>query len=187
MPLPAGRPALAGDVHGGPLASPSKGPGASPTGSSADRSMGGVAQRARSTGAPSGAGKPATPGAAQSASSKTVPGQPARAHAPGGQRGAPVGHPPGPRPAPDHLDQTIAVPPPARCPHCQCVDLPPVPETLEHGPEDIVITPATQVICLTHQQAWCPGCERTLIQAAPGERLGSAIGPVAKATTVYLR
>jgi hypothetical protein len=36
--------------------------------------------------------------------------------------------------------------------------------------------PATQVICFTHQQAWCPGCERNVIQAASGELLGCAIG-----------
>jgi hypothetical protein len=103
------------------------------------------------------------------------------------KRGAPVGHPPWPRPAPDHLDQTIVVPPPARCPHCQCAGLQAVKETLEHWQEDIVIKPATQVICFTHQQAWCPGCERNVIQAASGELLGCAIGPVAKATAVYLR
>ena len=53
-------------------------------------------------------------------------------------------------------------------------------ETVEHWQEDMVIKPATQVICFTRQQAWCPSCERRLIQAAPGELLGSAIGPVAK-------
>jgi transposase len=103
------------------------------------------------------------------------------------KRGAPVGHPPWQRPAADHLDQTIAVPPPARCPHCKCASLLAVKELLEHWQEDIVIKPATQVICYTHQQAWCPGCERNVIQAAPGELLGCAIGPVAKATAVYLR
>ncbi len=103
------------------------------------------------------------------------------------KRGAPVGHPPWPRPAPDHLDQTIPVPPPARCPHCQCAGLHPVKQTVEHWQEDIVIKPATQVTCFTHQQAWCPGCARHVIQAAPGELLGCAIGPVAKATAVYLR
>ena len=103
------------------------------------------------------------------------------------KRGAPVGHPPWQRSAPDHLDQKITVPPPARCPHCQSANLRPVQETFEHWQEDIVIKPTTHVICFTHQQAWCPGCERHLIQAAPGELLGSAIGPVAKATAVYLR
>ena len=103
------------------------------------------------------------------------------------KRGAPVGHPPWPRPAPDHLDQTITVPPPARCPHCQCAGLHPVKKTMKHWQEGIVIKPATQVTCFTHQQAWCPRCERNVIQAAPGELLGCAIGPVAKATAVYLR
>ena len=103
------------------------------------------------------------------------------------KRGAPLGHPPWQRPAPDHLDQRVPVPPPARCPHCQSANLRPLKETFEHWQEDIVIKPTTHVICFTHQQAWCPNCERKLIQAAPGELLGSAIGPVAKATAVYLR
>jgi transposase len=107
--------------------------------------------------------------------------------APKKKRGAPVGHPPWQRSAPDHLDRKIAVPPPACCPHCQCADLHPVKETLEHWQEDIVIKPVTHVVCFTHQQAWCPCCERNVIQAAPGELLGSAIGPIAKATAVYLR
>jgi transposase len=107
--------------------------------------------------------------------------------APKKKRGAPVGHPPWQRPAPDHRDQTIAVPSPARCPHCKCAGLRPVKETVEHWQEDIVIKPATHVTCFTHRQAWCPRCERNVIQAAPGELLGSAIGPVAKATAVYLR
>ena len=107
--------------------------------------------------------------------------------APKKKRGAPVGHPPWQRCAPDHLDQEITVPPPLCCPDCQCADLLAVKETVEHWQEDIVIQPATHVTCFTHQQAWCPGCERNVIQAAPGELLGCAIGPVAKATAVYLR
>ena len=107
--------------------------------------------------------------------------------APKKKRGAPVGHPPWQRLAPDHLDQKITVPPPARCPHCQNANLRSVKETFEHWQEDIIIKPTTHVICFTHQQAWCLGCERNVIQAAPGELLGSAIGPVAKATAVYLR
>lgn len=119
--------------------------------------------------------------------SKPAPTPQESGRAPKKKRGAPVGHPPWQRPAPDHLDQTIAVPPPARCPHCRCAALRPVKETVEHWQEDIVIQPATHVICFTHQQAWCPACERHVIQAAQGELLGCAIGPVAKATAVYLR
>jgi transposase len=118
---------------------------------------------------------------------KAAPTPPEAGVTPKKKRGAPAGHPPWQRPAPDHLDQKIVVPPPARCPHCQCAGLHPVKQTMEHWQEDIVIQPATHVICFTHQQAWCPGCERNVIQGAPGELLGSAIGPVAKATAVYLR
>jgi hypothetical protein len=116
-----------------------------------------------------------------------APTPPETSVAPKKKRGAPVGHPPWQRSAPDHLDQKITVPPPARCPHCQSAHLRPVKETFEHWQEDIVIKPTTHVICFTHQQAWCPVCERNLIQAAAGALLGSVMGPVAKATVVYLR
>jgi hypothetical protein len=53
--------------------------------------------------------------------------------------------------------------------------------------EDIVLCPKTVVTCFDHQQAWCPDCRRPVMQAGPGEMLGSYIGPVAKSTAIYLR
>ena len=100
--------------------------------------------------------------------------------------GAPKGHPPWTRRPPDHIDRTVRVDAPKECPHCHYVTLQPCTERSEHLQEDIVLCPRTQVICFDHEQAWCPQCRRAVIQAAPGELIGSYIGPVAKSTAVYL-
>lgn len=102
------------------------------------------------------------------------------------KRGAPVGHPPWNRRAPDHVDQTVAVPAPEQCPHCQSPDLQAWAERSQHLQEDIVLCPQTLVVCFDHAQAWCPQCRRAVMQAAPGELIGSYIGPVAKSTSAYL-
>ena len=103
------------------------------------------------------------------------------------KRGAPKGHPPWTRPEPKHIDQTVVVPAPKECPHCQCPNLGAWPQRNQHLQEDIVLCPKTRVTCFDHQQAWCPGCRRPVVQAGPGEMLGSYIGPVAKSTAIYLR
>lgn len=103
------------------------------------------------------------------------------------KRGAPVGHPPWTRSTPKHIDRTVQVPAPRECPHCECRDLKPCAERTQHLQEDIVLCPKTQVTCFDHQQAWCPGCRRAVQQAAPGEMMGSYIGPVAKSTSTFLR
>jgi transposase len=103
------------------------------------------------------------------------------------QRGAPVGHPPWQRPKPKHLDQVVSVPAPQHCPHCQGANLQPVTQFHEHVQEDIVLEPRTVATCYVHQQAYCPQCERNVLQAGPGELLGCYIGPAAKATAIYLR
>ena len=103
------------------------------------------------------------------------------------KRGAPVGHPPWTRAIPKNIDRTVQVPAPRECPHCECRDLEPCPERTQHLQEDIVLCPKTQVTCFDHQQAWCPCCRRAVQQAAPGEMIGSYIGPVAKSTAAYLR
>jgi len=103
------------------------------------------------------------------------------------KRGAPVGHPPWQRPKPKHIDQTVPVPAPASCAHCHGHDLQPVKEVQEHVQEDIVLQPRTIATCYVHQQAYCPTCDCNVLQAGPGELLGSYIGPAAKATAAYLR
>ena len=103
------------------------------------------------------------------------------------KRGAPQGHPPWTRAKPAHTDKTVSVPAPEQCPHCHSHDLLPWEEHFEHLQEDIVLCPRTQVVCFDHQLGWCPICRRPVMQAAPGEMLGSYIGPVAKSAAIYLR
>lgn len=102
------------------------------------------------------------------------------------KRGAPKGHPPWTRRPPDHIDRTVRVDAPKECPHCHNRALQPCAERSEHLQEDIVLCPRTHVICFDHEQAWCPQCRRPVQQAAPGELIGSSIGPIAKSTSAYL-
>ena len=103
------------------------------------------------------------------------------------KRGAPLGHPPWQRPKPKHLDQVVSVPAPKSCPQCHGADLQPVEPLHEHVQEDIVLEPRTVATCYTHQQAYCPHCQRNVLLPGPGELLGCYIGPAAKATAIYLR
>jgi len=48
------------------------------------------------------------------------------------KRGATVGHPAWVRPKPDRIDQTVHVPAPTICHHCQSNDLTPMEESTEH-------------------------------------------------------
>lgn len=110
--------------------------------------------------------------------------------APGGgkkKRGAPVGHPAWTRPKPSHIDHTVFVPAPTICPHCFSDKLTPAKEQMEHIQEDIAVRPRTIVTRYIHEQARCAKCRRPVVQAADGEILNAPIGPVAKATAVYLR
>jgi len=112
-----------------------------------------------------------------------VPEPPARPK----KRGAPAGHPPWQRPKPRRIDRVVDVPAPTTCPHCQCANLQPVPETHAHVQEDIVLEPRTVTTCFAHHQSHCPHCARPVWQPGPGELPGSYIGPAAKATAIYLR
>lgn len=103
------------------------------------------------------------------------------------KRGAPKGHPGWFRRKPDHIDQIIHVPAPAECPHCSCSTLAPVKESSDHLQEDIVLQPRTRVINFKHTQAFCPQCNKIIIQMAEGELPNCQIGPVTKATAVFLR
>ena len=103
------------------------------------------------------------------------------------KRGAPVGHLGWVRSLPDHIDQTVHVPAPTICPHCQSDHLRPMEETTEHIQEDIVIRPQTLVTCYLHGQAFCTRCHRPVVQAGEGELLNAPIGPVAKSVAIYLR
>ncbi|RPJ11108.1 MAG: IS66 family transposase [Deltaproteobacteria bacterium] len=103
------------------------------------------------------------------------------------KRGAPVGHPGWSRAKPDHIDQTIHVPAPTECPHCQKTDLLPSREIHEHMQEDIVIKPRTLVTNYVHAQAFCTHCNRLVVKTGAGEILNAPIGPVAKSAAIYLR
>ena len=103
------------------------------------------------------------------------------------KRGAPKGHPGWCRRKPEHVDVTVKVPAPEKCPHCACPELTPLKELKDHLQEDIVLRPRTFVTNFKHHQAFCPQCNRAVIQAAEGELLNCHIGPVTKAAAVFLR
>ena len=118
------------------------------------------------------------------------PAAPAAGNAPGGKprkRGAPSGHPPWTRPAPDHIDRTVKIPPPYVCPHCASEGLTPSGNEHVQLQEDIVLQPRTVVTEYVHQTAWCPGCRREVFATADGELRNCGIGPVAQAAAVYMR
>jgi len=103
------------------------------------------------------------------------------------KRGAPKGHPGWFRRKPDHIDKTVVVAAPELCPHCACADLSPMEEIKDHLQEDIVLQPRTHVTNFRHHQAFCPKCNRAVVQAAQGELLNCKIGPTTKAAAVFLR
>ncbi len=103
------------------------------------------------------------------------------------KRGAPKGHPGWSRQKPGHVDKTIDVPAPDQCPHCNYDQLNPVEQVKEHLQEDIILQPTTYVTNFRHRQAFCPKCNRLVIQAAEDELPNCHIGPVTKAAAVYLR
>ena len=63
----------------------------------------------------------------------------------------------------------------------------PIDEQTEHIQEDIVLLPRPMVKRYVHDQALCKRCRRPVVQAASDEILHAPIGPVAKATAMYLR
>ena len=103
------------------------------------------------------------------------------------RRGAPKGHPGWTRPKPKQMDLFVDVPAPQQCPHCECSELEASSEVREHVQEDIVLEPRVVATCFVHHLAHCPNCDREVLEAGPGELLGSYIGPAAKATALYLR
>jgi hypothetical protein len=101
--------------------------------------------------------------------------------------GAPLGHPGWRRPMPQHIDHIIPVPAPTICPYCQKHGLTPTQQLREHIQEDIVLDPRTVVTRYLHEQAFCPTCNRLVVQAGENEILNAPIGPVAKSVAIYLR
>jgi transposase len=103
------------------------------------------------------------------------------------KRGAPKGHRPWSRRTPDHVDKTVRVPAPKTCPHCQSAGLRPTGNQQEQLQEDIVLQPQTRVTRFLHDLAFCPSCRREVFATARGELRNCQIGPVTKATAIYLR
>ena len=116
-----------------------------------------------------------------------VPKHPDAPAVQGKKRGAPIGHPAWQRHKPEGIDQIVTVPAPNCCPLCQGSNLTPVSQIHEHIQEDIVLEPRVTVTCFVHQQAHCADCDRDVHGAGRGELCGSYIGPVAKATAIYMR
>jgi len=103
------------------------------------------------------------------------------------KRGAPKGHRPWRRREPDHVDETIEVPAPEICPHCDGTDLVPSAKRYKHFQEDIVLVPHILVTCFVHRQCYCRQCRQLVYQPAEGELPGSRIGPVTRAVATHLR
>lgn len=103
------------------------------------------------------------------------------------KRGPPFGHPPWNRRPPDHIDKIVNVPAPNTCPHCGCTALESSQEKQTCCQEDIVLQPKTFVTEFVHDTAFCPKCRRPVFQTAPDELRNSLIGPVTKATAVFMR
>jgi transposase len=105
------------------------------------------------------------------------------------KRGAPVGHPGWFRPTPTHIDRTLDVPAPARCPHCgTAVVARPDLAPYEHIQEDRLDGQST-VTCYRHEEGRCtnPNCRLWVRQAGDGEILRAKIGPQTRARALFLR
>jgi hypothetical protein len=104
-----------------------------------------------------------------------------------GKRGAPVGHPGWFRPTPTHYDQLVLVDAPSKCPHCDgAVRAFKKYDPHDHLQEDVVDN-VHQVTLYRHAAGRCRDCRRWVQRAAPGEILGSRIGPRMRALAMYLR
>jgi hypothetical protein len=104
---------------------------------------------------------------------------------PAKKRGAPIGHPGWYRPVPAAFDRLEMVVP-DQCPSCGGAvaldrELPPE----DHLQEDIIDGRA-QVICYRHPAAICTACGAAVEVPGPGELLGCAIGPHARAMAAFL-
>ena len=105
------------------------------------------------------------------------------------KRGAPVGHPGWFRPTPTHIDRTLDVPAPSRCPHCGSAVFPrPDLARYEHIQEDRLDGQRT-VTCYRHEEGRCtnPNCRLWVRQAGDGEILRAKIGPQTRARGMFLR
>jgi transposase len=103
------------------------------------------------------------------------------------KRGAPVGHQGWFRAKPEQIDRVVHVEAPTHCPYCHDDDLVPMSETTEHIQEDMAPPPPPVTTKYVHEMAWCKKCGKAVQQRGEDEIPCAHIGPLAKATTVYLR
>ena len=103
------------------------------------------------------------------------------------KHGAPTGHPGWFRAKPKRIDRTVIVAAPTHCPYCHDDKLSPLSEATEHVQEDMAPPPPPIVTKYIHHQAWCTRCGKAVSQAGEDEMPGAHIGPLAKATAIYLR
>jgi len=103
------------------------------------------------------------------------------------KHGAKKGHPGYTRQKPKRIDNIVKVDAPGECPYCNNKSLKPVEEISEHIQEDIILVPKAMVTNYIHKQAYCSKCGCNVSGKGENEILGSYIGPVAKATAIYLR
>jgi transposase len=125
--------------------------------------------------------------AASKGEEEAVPNSPAGTEAK--KRGAPVGHPGWFRPTPLHIDRTIQVPSPARCPHCNAaVVARPDLRPYDHLQEDF-IDGRPMTTCYRHERGRCSNskCRLWVRQPGEGEILGAKIGPEMRARGLFLR
>jgi len=105
------------------------------------------------------------------------------------KRGAPMGHPGWFRPTPTHIDRTIFVPAPKRCPHCKAV-VRARPDLSPHDhPQEDFIDGQPMTTCYRHEAGRCTNrkCRRWVQQAGEGEILRAKIGPEMRARGLFLR
>ena len=103
------------------------------------------------------------------------------------KRGAPKGHPPWTRKTPDTIDRTIEVDAPCTCPDCNTATDLSQSGTLSFVQEDIILRPQTVATEYIHTSAWCPNCQKQVIQTLENEIPFAPIGPNAKTAALFLR
>jgi hypothetical protein len=103
------------------------------------------------------------------------------------KRGAPVGHQGWSRAKPRRIAKVVHVEAPTHCPYCHDDDLVRLSETSEHIQEDIAPPPPPITTKYVHELAWCGRCGKVVSKTGEDEIPGAHIGPLVKATAIYLR
>jgi len=103
------------------------------------------------------------------------------------KRGAPAGHQGWFRAKPERIDRVVHVEAPTHCPYCHEDELLPLPETTMHVQEDMAPPPPPITTKYVHKLSWCKRCGKAVSQTGEDEISGAHIGPLAKATAIYLR